>query len=596
MAHQGALDLHRAQAVAAHIDHVIDPAHHPEVAVPIPAGAVAGEIEVGAVRRPDLLPVAAAEAVGVAVHRAHHPRPGPAHRQVATGIGGLRHAIVIDDVGGDARQGQGAGAGLGGGGAGQGADHHAAGLGLPPGIHHRAAVAADHIPIPHPGLGIDRLAHRAEDAQGAHVVLVGHLTAALHESPDRRGRRVKDRAAVLLDHLPEGTRLGGTGRTLIHHCGGAIGKGAVDDVAVAGDPAHIGRAPVDVVVLDVEDPLEGEVGPEVVAGGGVHHPLGLAGGAGGIEHKQPVLAGHRLGRAVGALGLHQPVPPVVAALLHGAVATGTIQPAHHQHGLHTRSPALGAESLVHRRLERHRLVLAEAAIGGDHGLGLAIDQPVAQGIGREAPEHHRVGGADAGAGQHGNGRLRHHRHIEGHQIALADPQRLERVGGPANLSMQLAVAEGARVARFALPDQGRLLGAGTVEVAVEAVEAQVGGAALKPAGEGRIAPVEHRVEGREPVQLLAGEIAPEAVGIGLRPAAELPVSLHRADAGTGRQGGGRHEQPLFLQHRLDRHGSGCCAVRRHGIRRRGLGHGSSGSGKVGPHSSWARVLQQGADP
>ena len=279
MAHQGAFDLHRAQPVAAHVDHVVHTAHHPEVAVSVAAGAIAGEVEPAAIGGADLLPVALLEALGIAVHCAEHPRPGPPDRQVAALVSRLRHPIVIDDIGADARQRQGGRTGLGGGGARQGADHHAAGFGLPPGVDHRAAIAADHIAIPHPGFGIDRLAHGAQDAQRAHVVLVRHLAAALHEGADRCGRGVEDRAAVLLDHLPEGAGLGGPGRPLIHHRGGAIGERAIHDVAVAGDPAHIGGAPVDVVIADVEDPLEGEMGPEVVAGGAVHHPLGLAGGA-----------------------------------------------------------------------------------------------------------------------------------------------------------------------------------------------------------------------------------------------------------------------------------------------------------------------------
>ncbi len=68
--------------------------------------------------------------------------------------------------------------------------------------------------------------------------------------------------------------------------GGAGGQRAVDDVAVAGDPADVGRAPVDVVVAEVEDPLDGLLGEEVVAGRGVLDALGLAGRAAGVEDEQ----------------------------------------------------------------------------------------------------------------------------------------------------------------------------------------------------------------------------------------------------------------------------------------------------------------------
>ena len=330
--------------------------------------------------------------------------------------------------------------------------------------------------------------------------MVRHGPAAFHEGADRRGGGVEDRYLVLLDHLPEGAWLGGPGRALVHQGGGAIGEGTVDDVAVAGDPAHIRRAPVDVVVADIEDPLEGEVGPEVVAGGGVHHPLGFAGGAGGIEHKQPVFASHRFGRTLAALGLDQLMPPVVPPRLDHGPLVGAL---HHQHVLHAGAGATG-EGLIHGGLERHGLVLAEATIGGDHQLHLAIDQAIPQGIGGETTKHHRVGGTDAGAGQHGNGGLRHHGHIKGHQIPLANPQGLEGIGRLADLAVELAVGKTAGVAGFALPDQGRFLGRGAGQVAIKAVVGEVGAAALKPAGEGGIGPIKHRVKGLEPVQVLAG--------------------------------------------------------------------------------------------
>ena len=50
--------------------------------------------------------------------------------------------------------------------AGQGSDQMSAGLGLPPGVHNRAAAPADVLVIPHPRFGIDGFADGAEHAQG----------------------------------------------------------------------------------------------------------------------------------------------------------------------------------------------------------------------------------------------------------------------------------------------------------------------------------------------------------------------------------------------------------------------------------------------
>ena len=54
--------------------------------------------------------------------------------------------------------------------AGERADHDRAGLGLPPGVDDRAALAADVLPVPNPRLGVDRLADRAEQPQRRQVV------------------------------------------------------------------------------------------------------------------------------------------------------------------------------------------------------------------------------------------------------------------------------------------------------------------------------------------------------------------------------------------------------------------------------------------
>jgi hypothetical protein len=92
-----------------------------------------------------------------------------------------------------------------------------AGLGLPPGVDDRAAVAADRPPVPHPGLGVDRLADRAEQAQRRQIVARRVLVAPPHEGANRGRRGVEDRHAPARDHVPEapGRRL--VGRALVQH-------------------------------------------------------------------------------------------------------------------------------------------------------------------------------------------------------------------------------------------------------------------------------------------------------------------------------------------------------------------------------------------
>ncbi len=107
--------------------------------------------------------------------------------------------------------------------------------------------------------------------------------------------------------------------------GGAGGKRAVDDVAVAGHPADIGGAPVGVFVAQVEDPLHGHGGLQQVAGGGVDDALGLAGGAGSVEHEERMLAIELLGGADLRRRLRSSVvPPMIAAVLHVDRAAGAL--------------------------------------------------------------------------------------------------------------------------------------------------------------------------------------------------------------------------------------------------------------------------------
>ena len=80
--------------------------------------------------------------------------------------------------------------------------------------------------------------------------------------------------------------------------------------------------------------------------------------------------------------------------------------------------ALG-QRLVGEPLERQDLAPAVAAVGGDERDGLGVVDPVAQRLGGEPAEHHRVHRADPGAGQHGDRRLGNHRQVDRDPVAPA---------------------------------------------------------------------------------------------------------------------------------------------------------------------------------
>ena len=155
-----------------------------------------------------------------------------------------------------------------------------------------------------------------KQAQARKIALVDPMIAPFDERADGGRGGVKNRDAVFFDDPPEAAFVGPVRSAFVHQDGGAGGKRAVDDVAVAGDPAAIGGTPEHIFGAMVEDPLEGFFGEQIVAGGGVLDAFGFAGRAAGVKDEQRRFAVERLGGAIGGGVFHQIVPPVIAAGLH----------------------------------------------------------------------------------------------------------------------------------------------------------------------------------------------------------------------------------------------------------------------------------------
>ena len=141
-------------------------------------------------------------------------------------------------------------------------DEMSAGLGLPPGVHNRATVAADVPVIPHPRLGIDGFADRAEHAQRTQIVFGRPFIAQPDERADGRRRGVKCGDLEFLDNFPEPPGVGKRRNALEHQRRPAVAQRAINDVAVAGHPADVGGAEINVVVVDVEDVFVRERRPQ----------------------------------------------------------------------------------------------------------------------------------------------------------------------------------------------------------------------------------------------------------------------------------------------------------------------------------------------
>ena len=93
MRDQRALDLGGAEAVAGDVDHVVDAAGDPVIAVRVAAAAVAGEVLAGIGRE-----VGVDEALVVAVDRAHLAGPGVGDAEIAGGRAFQHLALGVDEL------------------------------------------------------------------------------------------------------------------------------------------------------------------------------------------------------------------------------------------------------------------------------------------------------------------------------------------------------------------------------------------------------------------------------------------------------------------------------------------------------------------
>src|SRR2546422_6319571 len=113
--------------MAADVDHVVDAAHDPKIAVFISPRAIAGKIDAL-----DLRPVLLLVTLVIAPNRSQHRRPGTCDYQITTLAGAHCLPLASHHVNFNSRKRLCGRAGLCWRGARQWRDHDRAGLGLPP--------------------------------------------------------------------------------------------------------------------------------------------------------------------------------------------------------------------------------------------------------------------------------------------------------------------------------------------------------------------------------------------------------------------------------------------------------------------------------
>ncbi|MDQ1076163.1 hypothetical protein QE388_002372 [Microbacterium sp. SORGH_AS 969] len=207
------------------------------------------------------------------------------------------------------------------------------------------------------------------------------------------------------------------------------------------------------------------------------------------------------------------VPPDVAVVDPLDVVLAALDHEHVLDGLLDAGPVAVGERLVDRGLEGRHLSLAPAAVGGDDELRAGVVDAGAEAVGREAAEHDRVHGSDAGDGEHRRDGLGNHRQVDRHAVAALDPQIDQDVGEAFHLVGELGVGDVPLIAGLTLPPQRDAVAVAGFDVAVEAVVGDVQLAVGEPLRERRVRPVQHSRERRVPVQVSC-LVGPESLAVG----------------------------------------------------------------------------------
>ena len=366
------------------------------------------------------------------------------------------------------------------------------------------------------------------------------LVPPLHVRADRGRGRVEDRHAVPLDDLPPTTLVGEVRRPLVQHRGSGVAQRPVDDVAVTGDPADVGRTPVDIALrLQVEDVVVRRRGADEIPARRVRDPLRLRGRAGRVHEEKEILSVHRLGRAArGVGGGVEVVQPAIATVLHRHVVSRAL---HDEAGTDTRR---GRHRVVGGALQGHRRAPPPRLVLGDQHLAAHVVRAIGERVRREAAENDRVRRAEPRAREHRDRQLGDHPHVDRDLRPLADAELLEHVRHPDDLRLQLGVGERAPLALgLALPVIGHPLAEPRLDVPVDAVVRDVELAAQVPLRIGQL-PLEQVAERLEPGHALAALGLPEVLD-GTAVDVRLRVRLGR-ELRRGRI------PPLLDEDRLDR--------------------------------------------
>src|SRR5208337_3639908 len=549
----GGLEFLGAEAVAGDIDDVVHAAENSVVAVGRKDGGVGGVVgpiaPILALRiLVVFLVVLTDEAMRVAPDGLHNARPGITDADVARGMvsGGDFLTFFVPDDGIDAKAGRTCAAGLHGVECGLGGTEKPAGFRLPPGVHDDGFAFAHHFVIPAPDFRLNGLADGGHVLEAV-VVFLGLLGARFAKHANGGGRGVEDVHIEAFCNAPGTTGIGELRHAFIKDTGGSKSEGAIDDVGVAGDPADIRHAPIDIFGMNVLVILGGAGDVCEVASSAVLAALGLAGGAAGVHKEERIFGFHGNGGNDGvAVVLQNVVNEEVALHNHGRVGSVLVVIAlPDEHFVNDLAFLFcGFDGDVGAGFVIHPTAVAVVAINVNQDAAAGIGGSQAAGFAGETAKDDGMNDAEASAGQHGDGQLRNHGHMDGDAIALLETGKALQHGGDfVDAAIELLVGDDDVVFFFGLrheDQRGFIFVFG--EMAIHAVVGDIQAAADKPFPEGRMVGVQRSV----PILIPVEEFGIFAEALGEILLAEALQGVVVVEIGLSDEARGRPDIGFFL--------------------------------------------------
>ena len=153
-------------------------------------------------------------------------------------------------------------------------------------------------------------------------------------------------------------------------------------------------------------------------------------------------------------------------------------------------------------LVRNHPSATHAGIRRHHHFRLRIVNAQSQACRGEAAKYHRVDSAQSHAGEHGKDGFGNHRHVDQHDITLADTEIAQHGGAAHHLLVQFGVCVSLLSAGLGRDIHQRLLVAAHRQMAIDRVVAKIGFAPDKPARKRRIVILEDTIKRFVPIDEL----------------------------------------------------------------------------------------------